>query len=272
MQDVLGSLLERSEEGKPRKAESKVPLMVVGSKSQRSLFSGASKKAGDVDKALCALPCTLESRNSSTCLRGCTHHLCLLLPGNTPQNWNKSCWPKFLRDMEPPKRLQGQKAACSPAGCSWSLTILWIGAKPMMLDRRDVPHAGPPAFFLSQQKILPVISRCNSTIFKYPDEWNVSHVVLKIWKAYLKWKVKQYYRTWQDVMSAGLFLPRSRSHVKRDICTLHSQGSFYICWRETDVSLFHPHSWDTKQISRGRDRNLNNLCCTCTQWHPLGLQ
>lgn len=33
--DVLGSILERCEEGKPRKAESTRPLMVVGSKSQR---------------------------------------------------------------------------------------------------------------------------------------------------------------------------------------------------------------------------------------------
>lgn len=35
MQDVLGSVLERCKEGKPRKAESRGPLMVVGSKSQR---------------------------------------------------------------------------------------------------------------------------------------------------------------------------------------------------------------------------------------------
>lgn len=35
----VGSTLERSEEGKPRKTESKVPLMVVGSKSQRRQLS-----------------------------------------------------------------------------------------------------------------------------------------------------------------------------------------------------------------------------------------
>ena len=39
MQNLLGSALERCEEGKPRKAESKTPLMVVGSKSQRRHLS-----------------------------------------------------------------------------------------------------------------------------------------------------------------------------------------------------------------------------------------
>lgn len=163
MQDV-GSALESCEEDKPRKAESMMPLMFVGSKSQRRhisvSFSDVTEKAGAMNKAVCALqflPCILESRNSSicqqtelyqrvpesiTCASSCLVH--------TTER-KQSCWPKLLGEAKLPSCLYVKMKAQLLVHLLTAIkdnTILLIPAKqvwvqPMTLDRRALLHAGP---------------------------------------------------------------------------------------------------------------------------------
>lgn len=149
MQDVLGSPLERSEEGKPRKAESKAPLMVVGSKSQRWQLPVSFQKHQrklEIWTRLCVLfPAfwkagTPPPTNRLKCIWGASI-LRLLLPGDTPQNRNKAVGQSFSGTLRHSKVCQVRKLLVHLLVAPEDFRILLIGAKPVMLDRKAAPHA-----------------------------------------------------------------------------------------------------------------------------------